>query len=402
MKNGFAHAITKPALTDRIKTLLSSFEVKRDLKLICIWEFVFCFGDGLFYFLLPVYISQINASPAEIGMLYSSHYLSWAVTLLMGGFLADKFDQKKLMIIGSLLWIPVPLALAIANNWTQLWLPMILYGTYFGSSSACVYVLRSASSGKTMQAFGLWSASVAFGYLFSPLVGGFLSSTFGKQMVFYIAAGFYSASILPLIFISRLPKAEPLETRAAPKYSFAEFIRSKKLIVLCVFFAMIIFAVFFISPLISQFMHGVYNQSIFNLGVIGTATSSGWIFFSFALGKIGDKRSKMTAVLASTAICSFSFSVIALINNFPILCLASFLTGASHCIIGFVPAIIGSVAPERYVGRWISVGQTSIMVASAVAPAFGGAMYEVSPFLAFSVTISLLLSLTALGLLKKL
>jgi len=387
---------------NRLKGFLSFFEVKRDLKLICLWEFVFCFGDGLFYYLLPVYIRQLNASPIEVGLLYAVYYLSWAITLMVGGFLADHFDPKKIMILGSLLWVPVPLVLAGATNWNQLWLPMILYGTYFGSSSTCVYILRSVPAERTMQAFGLWSASVALGYLFSPMIGGFLSSTVGKQTVFFMATIFYAASILPLIFISRAPKAEPRERQSVSKYSFSDFASSKRLIMLCIFFTMIIFAIFLINPLITQFTHDVYHQSIFNLGVFGTATSAGWIFFSFALGKIGDKRSKMSAVLAATAICSSAFALIAMINNFPFLCFSTFLSGASMCIIGFIPAIIGSAAPERYTGRWIAIGQTSINIASFGAPIIGGALYEVSPHFAFFTTISLLSFLTVAAIFKKL
>ncbi len=362
---------------------------------------MFCFGDGLFYFLLPVYIRQLNASPFDVGLLFAVFYLSWTVTLLLGGLLADRFDQKKIIILGSLLWVPVPLAFANATNWGQLWLPMILYGTYFGEASICVYVLKSASPERTMQAFGLWSASVAFGYLFSPIVGGFLSASIGKQLVFIIAAVFYGVSVIPLLFVSRLPRAEIKESQLPSKHTLTDLSRSKKLITLSAFFSMIIFAIFLLLPFISQFMNGVYGQSIFNLGVVGTATSLGWIFFSFALGKIGDKRKKTTAVLASTTITSFSFMLIALVNNFPFLCFASFLSGASHSIIGFVPGIVGSAAPKDHVGRWISVAQTSIYVAQFVAPVLGGVLYGFSPYYAFLTTIVLLSVLTVAATLRK-
>ncbi len=393
--------LTIKSLTDnRLKAFLTFFEVKRDLKLICVWEFVFCFGDGLFYFVLPVYMNQLNATPVEVGMLYGVHYLSWGITLMIGGFLADHFDQKKIMILGSLIWIPVPIMLAAATSWNQLWLPMILYGTYFGSASTCVYVLKSAPPERTMQTFGLWSASVALGYLVSPMLGGFISSAVGKQTVFLIATVFYAVSVLPLFLVSRLPKPEIKESQTVTKRSSADFALSRNLIVLCVFFAMIIFAIYLVSPLIPQFTNGVYNQTIFNLGIFGTATSFGWIFFSFALGKIGDKRSKMTAVLTSMIVCSFAFLLIAMINNFTFLCFASFLSGASQPIIGFIPAIIGSAAPERRIGRWISVSQTGIYIASFGAPIVGGLLYEFSPYLAFFTTISLLSFLAVVATLK--
>jgi len=216
-------------------TILSIFEAKRNLKLICAWEFVFCFGDGLFFFMLPVYLNQLNASPTDVGVLYAAFYLSWAVTLLTGGFLADHFDRKTILIVGSLLWIPLPIALATATDWTQLWIPMMLYGTYFGNASVCVYVLRSAPSGKTMQTFSLWVGSIALGYTFSPTLGGFLYSTIGKQAVFYIAAFFAVVSIIPIFFLNRLPKTELKESQKSARFSFTDFSFPKKLIMLCIF-----------------------------------------------------------------------------------------------------------------------------------------------------------------------
>ena len=374
----------------------------RDLKLICISAFIFFFGDGLFSFLLPLYMNQLNASPTEVGVLYSIYYLTLGITLMLGGFLADRYDRKKIVILGSLLWIPVPLALSAATNWDQLWLPMILYGTWFGASSTNLYVLKSSPSGKTMQAFGLWSASVALGYVFSPLLGGFLSSAIGKQAVFYIATSFFAVSVVPLVFISRPQKAESKEKQANSNYSLDHFTFDKRLIALCSFLTIIIFAIFLIGPLIPQFITRVYNQTLINVGFFGTVFFAGWFFFSFVLGRIGDKRSKMAAVIISTAVSSFSLLMIAITNNFMLLFFAFFLLGTSRCIIGFTPAIIGSSAPKGYDGRWISIGLTTVNMATFAAPVVGGVVYEVSPYLVFFIAIFLLSSMTVFAAFKKL
>ena len=386
-------------LNNKLRTRLPNLSVSKNLKLIFFSCFVFAFGDGLFTYLLPVYLNQLNASPTDVGMLYAVYYLSLGITPLLGGLLADRFDNKKIIIAGSLFWIPVPLALAIATNWTQLWLPMILYGTFFGSTSICIFIIRSTPQEKTMQAFGLWSASVAFGYVFSPMIGGVIASAVGKQPVFLLATCLYIASILPLIFINKLPKTEPKIQTTSTTRKFSDF---KKLIILCSFFALIIFAISLINPLISQYMHESYNQNMFNLGVFGAATSIGWIFFSFTTGKIGDKYSKMSAMLSSIAVCILSFILIATINNFSVLFLASFLSGASRCMFGLVWAITGSAAPEGYTGRWIAISQASIHIVSFGAPVIGGILYEISPYLAFFTTILLLSSLALLATFKRL
>jgi MFS family permease len=374
----------------------------RNLKLLSIHGFIFAFGDGFFFLTLPVYITQLKASPTDLGWLYAVFYLSWGITLFIGGFLADRFDARKIIIIGTLLWLPLPLTLAVASSWTQLWLPMILYGTYFGSSSIFVFLLRSASSGRTMQAFGLWSGSWALGYVFSPVVGGYISQTVGKQTIFILSAIFTIASISPLFFLSKPPKAEEKNVGASAKLFLKDILSQKKLIALCTFFAAVIFSIYLIEPFIPKFMNEQYNQSIFNLGIFGTSLAVGDLFFSFYLGKLGDSRSKIVSVTAAATIYICACFFILAFKFFPVLCFASFLTGTAPCIWNFVSGVVGSAAPKCYVGKWIAFSQTTLYFSSFAASIIGGMLYNFSPYLAFFVTMLLLSVLIITAFFKKL
>jgi len=378
---------------------MSLFDLNPNIKLICLSAFVFFFGNGLFTFVLPVYITKLNASPTDVGLLYAAFYLSWGITILLGGILTDRFDPKKIMIINSVLWIPVPLALALAINWQQLWLPMILYGTFFEGPAVCVYILRSASSGKVMLAFGMWSASTALGSIFSPLIGGTLFSVLGKQAVFTLAGIFYTASILPLFFLKKIKKTEKQQKETI--FQIKAF-KTSKLIAFCSFFTATMFSIFLLSPFIPQFTHAIYHQTIFDLGIFGTAISIGAVFFSVALGKIGDKKSKMFAVVLSILISVISFLLIVTIDNFALLCVSFFLSGASTVVIFLMSGVIGAVAPEHLAGRWIAIGQACVTFAGVGAPILGGILYQISPYLAFTTTILILSSLVVFGLVKKL
>ena len=88
----------------RIFKLGFPFEVlNRDLKLILACNLVGSFGDGLYAYLLPVYITgTLKANSVEVGILYAVMSLSTALTLLLAGMIADRYDRKKIMIAG---WI---------------------------------------------------------------------------------------------------------------------------------------------------------------------------------------------------------------------------------------------------------------------------------------------------------
>ncbi len=347
-------------------------------------------------FFLPIHFRELNASPTDVGLLYAAYNLSWGITLLLGGYLADRFDTKKVIILSFLLWIPVPLALGFATDWQQLWLPMILYGTFFGSASLCVFLVKSSPE-KVMQSFGLWSMSGALAYISSPLVGGVISSSFGKQSVFGLSAVFFAASVLPLFLIKRLPKKDTEEATPIKGGGFAK--NSRKLLILCCFFSAGMFFVFLLNPLIPQFLNEVYSQSIVSLGVFSSLTSAGWLFFSSLFGSVGDKHSKLSVVTGLMATTTFSFLIIALFNNFSVLCAASFLMGASNAIMYFTSGIIGAQAPKNAVGKWTAVSQASITIAGFGAPVLGGVLYQFSPALAFTLGILTLLLLVGIGVL---
>src|SRR4030042_3306448 len=86
----------------------------KDLKLIFLANLVGSFGDGLYAYIMPYYMSNsIGATPVEIGILYGTTNVFAALTLLAYGLLGDKFDRQKILILGWLAWVPAPLIFAL-------------------------------------------------------------------------------------------------------------------------------------------------------------------------------------------------------------------------------------------------------------------------------------------------
>ena len=69
-------------LQERLKELKGLFEgLNRDLKLLFVSNLIGAFGDGLYAYLLPVYIETVlHADPADVGFLYTVLTLSAALT----------------------------------------------------------------------------------------------------------------------------------------------------------------------------------------------------------------------------------------------------------------------------------------------------------------------------------
>ena len=369
----------------------------RDLKLLFVSNFVGAVGDGLYVYLFPLYLRDLQASSAEVGLLFSILTISTALTIIPGGFLADHFDRKKVMIFGWAVWVPLPLAFSVATHWTQLLPAMSLYGFFLSGPATSAYIMTAARRDKVTITYTTLSASWWLGYIFSPGIGGYISTAWGFQAVFFIAFVLYAAATVVLFFISgqRVQKPQVVfkETRGWSS-SYA-----KKIILLSLFFSAVFFFLSLVRPLVVQFFQDVYKFESLQIGLLGSVGFLGSAVFSLGLGRVGDKRGKMVAAAIALLVGALAFALFIASSNVLLLVFASFLYGTSYMLWSLMGACVGSFTPEASRGRWISLSQMFAASAASIAPFVGGLLYESSPYLPFYlvVGVSPILALLALS-----
>ena len=371
--------------------------LNRDLKLLFVSTFIGAFGDGLYFYILPLYIRELGANPVEVGTFFSVMLLAAAFTPLLGGFLADKYSLKKAMIAGWLVWMPVPIIFSLAKNWVQLLPGAVLYGFWIGQPAFSAYIASSAEKEKMTLTFTILSSSWSLGYIFSPAIGAYLSEAVGIQWVFYLTFILYGTCTSILFLIS----SQGVATQTSQPSSTATSFGRKKLLVWSAFFAMIMFFVLLVRPLVPQILRDEFHLTDSLVGILGSITFLGSGVLGIYLGRIGDKWKKAGAISVCMILCSVSAIILVLFNNFFALSLASFLMGASYTILSLIGAVISPIAPETSRARWISVPLSVGMFAAFLAPYLGGLLYKSShykPFLVFIVATALLsvLALTKL------
>jgi len=370
--------------------------LNRDLNLIFVSNFIGAFGDGLYVYILPLYIRGLKATSADVGSLFSIFTLSTALTIIPEGFLADRFDRKTIMILGWMVWVPLPLIFSAATHWTQLIPVMILYGFFISGPATSAYVVTLAKKDKVTITYTLLGASWWLGYIFSPGLGGYLSSVIGMQGVFFLAFIFYAVATGVLLFIKSQRVEKHLKPKTEPSRSGSS--HAEKIVVLSLFFATVFFFLSLVRPLVVQFFQDVYSLESFHIGVLGSIGFLGSALFSIWLGKAGDKFGKMVAAATALLVGAFSFTLFISFNDFGVLTFASFLYGASYMLWSLMGACVGSITPEASRGRWISVSQMLATAAASIAPFIGGVLYEYSPYTPFYIIIGVspLLSIIAL------
>ncbi|MDI6904217.1 MAG: MFS transporter [Candidatus Bathyarchaeia archaeon] len=375
------------------------FEVlNKDLKLIFASNLVGAFGDGLYAYLLPYYMAEmLRASPVEVGILYAVMSLTAAFTLLIAGMIADEYDRKKIMIVGWIMWLPAPLIFSLAGNWIQMLPGMILWGFWLGGPTSTAYITTAADKNKVTLTFTALSAAWSFGYIFSPALGGYLAEIIDMQIVFYSAFTLYALAGFILIFISSQHAKSYKQRPSEERYSFFKLLRTRKLLILSLFFALTMFILMLFRPFVPQFLADAYGYGDFEIGVLGSVSFFGSAVLGILLGKLGDKWRKTYALAASMSLCCISLILLLSFGDFQILIVTFFVAGGSYVTWSLMSAVVGPLAPESIRARWVSIPQTLGMFSSFIAPYIGGVLYDFSPYYPFlaAITITPFLALLA-------
>jgi len=377
--------------------------LNRDLKLVFTCNLVGSFGDGLFAYLLPVYMGNtLRADSVQIGILYAVTSLLAAITLLVSGTLADRYDRKKIMIAGWIAWLPAPLIFSFAHNWVEMLPGMIMWGFWLGGPSGTAYIITAADKNKLTFTLTTMSAAWSIGYILSPATGGFLAGSIGMKPVFYSAFILYALACSALFFI-KSQHASRAQTDLKSDYSFRRLVRNRKLLAFSLFFAMLMFVLMMFRSFVPKFVADTYKSNDFEIGLLGSISYASSAALGILLGRLGDRSSKSYPLALTLVLNGASMILLLTSGNFSVLVVSFILIGGSYMTWSLMNAIVGPLAPEACRARWIAVPQVISMFASFLAPYVGGFLYAFSPQYPFMVAVVVMpiLAVLAVRLFRK-
>lgn len=137
---------------------------------------------------LPRLRADFGADLAAVQWVLNGYVLALASLTLIGGALADAYGKARMLVLGCILFGLASAACALAPS--PLWL--IAARVVQGAAAAIVTPASLALIGATYprsersRAIGLWAAASALTTAAGPVLGGWLTETFGWPAVFWI------------------------------------------------------------------------------------------------------------------------------------------------------------------------------------------------------------------------
>ncbi|HUE25289.1 MAG TPA: MFS transporter [Solirubrobacteraceae bacterium] len=130
---------------------------------------------------LPSVAHGLHVSNGSTAIVLSAYFAAYALTLLPGGSLVDRFDARRLALLGLGVFAVGAAAGAVAPTIAVLVVSRVIQGVGAGLVSPAA--LAGAVSGfppeRRGSALGIWGASAGVSNLLGPVLGGILTVAFG-------------------------------------------------------------------------------------------------------------------------------------------------------------------------------------------------------------------------------
>lgn len=346
------------------------------------------FGAGLYTFVWPNYVRDLGGGPGEIGHLTALMYGTMAATLLPGGWLADRFERRGLMLLTWGLASLAPFAFAAARNWQGLIPGVLLYGMFLGWPAMEAYIADTVAPDALGRAFALTNSGYALGAVLSPLLGAALLPSLGMRGLFLLAGAFF---VLSTLLIARMRPQRPRRTPDPAPTGHNDRSLLLWILVLVVASAASAGVRTFVPP----FLEDVRALPRSWILAAGALLALGEFALAWPLGHRAD-RSQRGALAAGLALGTVGAACLLVPWG---IVPGLLLLGSDRVVYSLLRAAIGSKVASRR-GRAFGLTQTLATAGQALGPLAAAALYggnPVGPLLLALGTGALLATATAAG-----
>ncbi|MGI5131251.1 MFS transporter [Pseudonocardia sp. CA-107938] len=355
--------------------------------------FGFVFFDRLaLNFLTPYFKDELGLSNAQVGLLGGIPALTWAIAGISVGYLSDRVDRRKPLLLAAILTFTVFSAL---SGFVGGLASLLLFRALMGAAEGAVLplsqplMLHSSTPRRRGLNMGLVQGSSAglLGGVLGPLVTVWLAESFGWRAAFY-------ATVLPGLIMGLLvlwlvrdlrvrhPATIAVDPEPEPAHGAGGWgaVLKHRNILVC-----LAIAVFFLTWfLTTQTFTPLYLVEVkgFGPGDVGFVLSGigiAWVLWGALVPGISDRIGRKPTMILFSAVAAVSPVAIMLIDSPGLLFGALVLTYTGlGCFTLFMATIPAETVPRAVMatalGLIMGVGE---IVGGFVAPAIAGQLSDV-------------------------
>ena len=356
--------------------------MNRNLIFIALALFTWGIGEGMFFNFSPIYMQQLGSDPQQIGVILGAFGAAMAITHIPAGRLADRIGRRPMLIAAWFLGMLSADIMALATNLTAFVAGLLVYGlTAFVSSSLSSYVTAARGSWTVGRALTLTTATFSFGMTFGPALGGWIGDHYGLRTVYTVTAAIFALSNVAIYFIQNQPV-----DRHDPDAPPARLLSNTRLLRFLAVAGLAVFAMHLSQPLTPNFLEGVKNLSLSQIGWVFTAGAFGNVMVNILLGQLSPRVSYpiSQALVGLFAVLMWQGT------GLPLLALGYFLLGGFRAARPLALAQARELVHGSQMGVTYGVMETVSSIIFILTPPLAGFLFERNPYIVYPLAMGLI------------
>ncbi len=367
----------------------------------------------MLYTMLPLYLTSLEASVAQVGLVYTLAALVPLSLQIFGGWLSDNIGRLRTIALGSSVAAFAYLMFVLAPSWE--WVLVALCVEYVSNSmvgpSFGSYIADQTSEETRGKVFGLTNGLYMTVTIIGPLLGGILASGYGFRPMLAVAGVIYAAATLLRIWMALSGGFEGKKTGEG--LSLDGFKTQFASMAGLLFAGGIITWIWVLDAIgdtsfsMTYQFHAIYMNEIGGLatdqiGLVWAAWGLGIILASFVGGWLTDRRGERLVMIIGFLLQALALSVFIFANHILMFGLALFLLGlGAGCLMPAFESLISKAVPEDKRGLAFGLFGTSLGILSLPFPWIGGQLWDTfGPALPYWLTVGAVLFSALIAWLK--
>lgn len=359
------------------------------------------FGGGIISTYVSLYFIGIGGDPITLGLMTSIASIIQCFVLFLGGFIADHYGRRKIMVLAAFYSVLFPLLYAVVQDW-RIFIASTIIAAFGAASSPASHAIVADSIPPKRRTTGIASLQVisSFPIVFAPLIGGWLIKIYGLIDGFRLACIYTAAATLvsALVILFFLKETISDKVGQKPKIlsndtlkDFAKHLMQSpsSLKALLISYALIVFANGLVGQYYILYATKVIGLTELDWGIIISLQFLLATILKIPGGWISDKFGKRKVMIISVLACAPCTIIFALSQSFLQAAIAALLLIVTG--IYYAPAheaLQADLTPKAVRGRITAIWDIGNAVSVALGAPIGGFLYQTvnpaTPFYLFT------------------
>jgi multidrug resistance protein len=360
---------------------------KSALSLIFLTVFIDLLGFGILIPILPSFaVKELDLDESAIGIAIASYsFVQFLFNPVFGKF-SDKYGRKPVIVFCLLMNAVGYLIFSFTHSYLMLLISRIIAG--IGGSSIAVaqaYIADITTKENRSKGMGLIGSAFGLGFVFGPLIGGFLSE-YGYMVTGFVSGGFSLLAFI-LTWILLPESLKPVENIAEIKIQKRKlfdyealkkvFSEPSRAVFITLFFILVfsfanIYGTFALLGIQVYGFTDLQNGYLFGITGLTSAIVQGGL-----IGYIDKLISKQNILKISSLSISVSLALIPYGGTFLGLAIISgILSIGTGMLQPTLLSLISDVTTENEQGITLGVNQSLSALARVLGPLWGGFAFE--------------------------